>query len=157
MRFFSSSNCHPARRLLRISQSPGMITGISSALRGIGGSSSVSGFAAPALLSSDGTHLDGLTLAALHAFAQSADLLINISGHLTLPAIRDLPRCKVFIDEDPGFTQFWYKEGLARPSVDGHDAYYTLGRNTANAIARSRRAVSTRGSLRTPIVLAIGR
>jgi hypothetical protein len=36
--------------------------------------------------------------------ADGADLLVNISGHLTLEPIRSRVRRRVFIDLDPGFT-----------------------------------------------------
>lgn len=63
------------------------------------------------------------------AAAEEASLLINISGHLTLgPWLRRIPR-KIYIDEDPGFTQFWYHDGNPGIRLSGHDLYYTVGEN----------------------------
>lgn len=106
-----------------------------------------------ALIGADGRDIDGVTYDDALEFARSADVLVNISGHLTLPALKDAPRRKLFIDEDPGFTQFWYSDGTACEHVDGHDVYFTLGRN----IGRNDCPIPTCGfrwlPLRTPVVL----
>lgn len=54
---------------------------------------------------------------------------MNISGHLTFDAVKSLPLCKVFIDEDPGFTQFWHVNGIGGAQLAGHDFHFTLGAN----------------------------
>jgi hypothetical protein len=61
--------------------------------------------------------------------ARSADLLINISGHLDLEPLKAPIRRKVYIDVDPGFTQLWQASGNAGPRLAGHDLYYTVGEN----------------------------
>jgi hypothetical protein len=33
----------------------------------------------------------------------------------------------VFVDIDPGFTQFWHEQGLAGANVPGHDVHFTIG------------------------------
>jgi hypothetical protein len=38
-------------------------------------------------------------------------------------------RRKVYIDLDPGFTQFWHAAGSAGPRLAGHDSYFTIGEN----------------------------
>jgi hypothetical protein len=53
--------------------------------------------------------------------------LVNISGHLTFPRLFDAFRRRVLVDIDPGFTQFWYQEGLAGANVEGHDVHFTIG------------------------------
>ncbi|HTL28063.1 MAG TPA: hypothetical protein VL282_02530 [Tepidisphaeraceae bacterium] len=60
---------------------------------------------------------------------ENCDLLVNISGHLTHPML--LYRCarRVYIDIDPGFTQFWQAQRVKGFHVSGHDAYYTIGEN----------------------------
>ncbi len=81
-----------------------------------------------ALIYEAGEQTYGLTNAELLDLAEAADLLVNISGHLTLnPLMRRLGR-KIYIDEDPGFTQFWYIDGHAKP-LEGHDLYFTIGEN----------------------------
>ena len=61
---------------------------------------------------------------------QSADMLLNISGHLRIPALLERVRRKVYIDIDPGYTQIWHEQGLA--PVSGHDCYYTIGVNVGS-------------------------
>jgi hypothetical protein len=58
----------------------------------------------------------------------SADLLINISGHLP-PAspLFERIRTKVYVDIDPGYTQIWQEQGLL--DLTGHDHYYTIAQN----------------------------
>jgi hypothetical protein len=82
-----------------------------------------------ALIYQDGEQIDGMTYAELLDVAASADLLLNISGHLALePLLRRLRR-KVYIDLDPGFTQFWHVTGSTGPRLAGHDSYFTIGEN----------------------------
>jgi hypothetical protein len=71
----------------------------------------------------------GLSFADLREVAAEAALVINISGHLTLEEILRPIRRKVYIDEDPGFTQFWHAAGNSRLGLDGHDYYFTVGEN----------------------------
>lgn len=77
------------------------------------------------LLRPDGSTAVGLALAELLELAAEAALLINISGHLTDPALFGAPARTVFVDLDPGYTQIWHLQGLAplRP----HDHFYTVG------------------------------
>jgi hypothetical protein len=53
--------------------------------------------------------------------------LVNISGHLVLPALFEGFRRRVFVDLDPGFTQFWHEAGLPEARLAGHDVYFTIG------------------------------
>jgi hypothetical protein len=53
--------------------------------------------------------------------------LVNISGHLRMPAPIEAFRRRVMVDIDPGFTQFWYEAGLPGANVEGHDLYFTIG------------------------------
>jgi hypothetical protein len=76
-----------------------------------------------------GERVRGGTLAELCEVAHSADLLINIGGHLTLQQVKGGPRRKVYIDPDPGFTQFWRANGHSGPLIDGHDLHFTVGAN----------------------------
>jgi len=61
--------------------------------------------------------------------AMSADALINISGHLTIAPLMRSIRRKVFVDIDPGFTQFWHAQGTQGSRLQGHEFYYTIGEN----------------------------
>lgn len=80
-----------------------------------------------ALVCDDGQETAGMSLAALHDLASGADLLVNISGHLTLPGVVCQVRRRAYVDIDPGFTQFWHASGLA--AIDGHESYFTIGAN----------------------------
>jgi hypothetical protein len=82
-----------------------------------------------ALVYEGGEQVDGMAYAELLDVAASADLLVNISGHLTLePLLRRLRR-KAYIDLDPGFTQFWDMADSDGPRLAGHDYYFTIGEN----------------------------
>ena len=65
----------------------------------------------------------------LDAFAKDADLLVNISGHLTYAPIFERVARRAFVDIDPGFTQFWHAEGNAGARLEGHDVFFTIGEN----------------------------
>jgi hypothetical protein len=71
----------------------------------------------------------GMPWAALPDIAQAADLLVNISGHLTDPVLKGRFRRRVFIDQDPGYTQFWHAAGLAEDRLRDHDVYFSVGEN----------------------------
>jgi hypothetical protein len=79
-----------------------------------------------ALLSAGGRGGEGLTLDEVIEWARGADLLVNISGHLEIEAVKASPRRRAYVDVDPGFTQIWAEEGAAA-RLDGHDAYFTVG------------------------------
>src|SRR6202042_2177862 len=85
--------------------------------------------------------------------AASADMLLNISGHIALPPLLQGPRIKVYLDIDPGFTQFWHAEGNPGSRLEGHDHFYTIGEN----IGRADCMIPTSGTnwriTRQPVVL----
>jgi hypothetical protein len=78
----------------------------------------------------------------LAAAAAGADLLVNISGHLTLPSLLRRFRRRAYVDLDPGFTQLWHARGESGARLAGHDGYFTVGL-----------AVGSRHSLPPPVVL----
>jgi hypothetical protein len=82
-----------------------------------------------ALVAGAGGETEGMAWADIRAVAESADLLVNISGHLTLAPLRRGIRRAVYLDIDPGFTQFWHADGLLAAHLAGHDAYFTIGAN----------------------------
>jgi hypothetical protein len=106
-----------------------------------------------ALVCEGGGPCYGLAEAELGDLARSADLLVNISGHLTLPMVKEGVRHKVYVDLDPGYTQVWHATGNAGPRLEGHDFYYTVGAN----IGRPDCPIPTSGldwrPIRQPIVL----
>jgi hypothetical protein len=81
------------------------------------------------LVSDRGDHVVGTPFSQLLDVADGADLLINISGHLTLEPLLGRFRRRVYVDLDPGFTQLWSAQGIAGPRLAGHDAYFTVGTN----------------------------
>lgn len=81
------------------------------------------------LVSERGGAAVGLPLRDMIAIAGAADLLVNISGHLTMMALKRRCRRRAFIDLDPGYTQFWAAQGLAVEHLADHDAYFTVGEN----------------------------
>jgi hypothetical protein len=97
----------------------------------------------------------GLARDELDEVASRSDLLINISGHLQIAALRRLAPRAVYIDDDPGYTQFWHDAGAIPGRLDGHDAHYTfgtlIGSGTGCPVPTGR--IRWRG-LRPPVVLA---
>lgn len=82
-----------------------------------------------ALVYEDGEQVYGLTRTELLGVAETAGLLVNITGHLTLePLMRRFGR-KAYVDLDPGYTQFWHASGNSGPRLEGHDFYFTVGEN----------------------------
>jgi hypothetical protein len=77
------------------------------------------------LLSADAA-IVGRPVDELRALAPEATL-VNISGHLSSPALLRAFRRRVMVDIDPGFTQFWHAAGLPGAKVDGHDLHFTIG------------------------------
>ncbi len=78
------------------------------------------------LLSPAGVPVTGLSVAELSELAAEAALLVNISGHLALPQVKDRVGTRVYIDLDPGFTQIWQGTGSR---LQGHDHFFTVGEN----------------------------
>jgi hypothetical protein len=81
------------------------------------------------LLYGDGKQTSGLALEELFEIAGEADLLVNISGHVSLAPLLERIARKAYIDLDPGFTQFWHAAGQAGSRLEGHDHYFTVGEN----------------------------
>jgi len=82
-----------------------------------------------ALVYENGEQVFGPTYDELLEIAEDAELLVNITGHLTCEPLLRRIRRKVYIDLDPGFTQFWHAAGTNGPRLDGHDFYFTVGEN----------------------------
>lgn len=83
----------------------------------------------PAALLCDGGQAGvGLGLDETIEWARSADLLVNVSGHLDLEPIKAGPKRRAYVDVDPGFTQIWAQDGAAA-RLEGHDTHFTVGEN----------------------------
>jgi hypothetical protein len=103
------------------------------------------------LLSSDGGAIRGGDSEELAERAEAADLLLNVSGHLTAPSLVARFRRRAFLDIDPGYTQIWHTSGLL--SIPEHDVYFTIAEN----IGRPACLLPTAGiewrTTRPPVVL----
>jgi hypothetical protein len=82
-----------------------------------------------ALIYESGKQIYGLPYAELLDIADAVDLLVNITGHLTLEPLMRRVRRKAYVDLDPGFTQFWHASGDAGPRLGDHDLHFTVGEN----------------------------
>src|SRR6266571_291242 len=58
-----------------------------------------------------------------------ASVLLNVGGHLTDSRLKSGARKRVYIDDDPAYTQLWHEQGLLRDRLVGHDYYFTYGVN----------------------------
>lgn len=59
------------------------------------------------------------------------DLLINMSGHIRADSVLEQARRRVYVDQDPIYTQLWhavYGEG-EKLGIGRHDAFATVGLN----------------------------
>ena len=95
---------------------------------------------------------DGLATADREELVRSAAALVNITGHWTPPRMGTIPR-RIYVDLDPGYTQFWHVGGNPGPRLEGHNFYYTVGEN----IGRPDCSIPTGGipwrPIRQPVVL----
>ncbi len=87
-----------------------------------------------ALIYENGEQIYGLSYSELVDLAEAAAFLVNITGHLTLEAVKDRVRRKVYVDLDPGFTQFWQAAGNGGARLNNHDYYFTIGENIGTPV-----------------------
>lgn len=106
-----------------------------------------------ALIYQNGRQIHGSTQAELLDLAQDAELLVNISGHLTWEPLMRRLRRKVFIDQDPGFTQFWRVAGHGGTRLDGHELHFTIGENIGTPACSAPTAGMCWRHTRQPVVL----
>ena len=71
----------------------------------------------------------GLSLAALRKFAADADLLIDISGHVTTEFVLDSVGRRAYLDQDPVYTQLWRAEYGKDLRLNRYDVFFTVGLN----------------------------
>lgn len=81
------------------------------------------------LLYDGGAETAGLSFEAIVRVARSADLLINMSGHLSAGPVFDGPRCRMYLDSDPVYTQLWHSQYGKDLGFDVHDVFATRGLN----------------------------
>ena len=105
------------------------------------------------LLSDNGTAVVGIGLDRLEKLAGRADMLLNISGHLQRAALKLAPRCKIYLDDDPGYTQCWHAAGQLGNRLAGHDHYFTLGANIGTSLCSIPAGDIHWRTTRVPIVL----
>lgn len=86
-----------------------------------------------ALVLDEGPVTAGIAFEELVDRAHDAELLVNISGHLALEAVKGAPRRAAYVDVDPGFTQIWEEARPGTARLDGHDAFFTVGENVGAA------------------------
>jgi hypothetical protein len=105
------------------------------------------------LIYDEGTRTHGLTMAELCDLADATDLLVNITGHLTLERLKARIKRKAYVDLDPGYTQYWQASGNDGAHLEGHDLYFTVGEN----VGTDRCSIPTGGiawkPIRPPVVL----
>jgi len=65
----------------------------------------------------------------LRRFAAVSDLLVNLSGNLTVPEVCEAVGTTAYVDVDPGFTQIWHADPATPYAVLRHDHYFTIGEN----------------------------
>ncbi len=61
------------------------------------------------------------------AFANTADLFLNISGHFRGPALPTPRAVRVYLDLDPAFTQIWAAAYGSDMNFAGHHRHFTVG------------------------------
>jgi hypothetical protein len=106
-----------------------------------------------ALVCGDDAHCAGLSRQRLLEVAGRADILVNLSGHLTLPPLLERLHRKAYVDVDPGFTQFWHTDASTGFALGGHDFYYTIGENIGAADCPIPTAGLQWRHIRQPVVL----
>jgi len=94
-----------------------------------------------ALVDSEGRSLAGVPAEALSEAMAIAELLVNISGNLTCERLLSLPNRRVYVDLDPGYTQFWHLARALGPVLERHDTFLTV----ALAIGRPSCSIPTGG------------
>lgn len=85
------------------------------------------------LLWDGGREAAGVGLEEIAEVAAGADLLVNISGHLTVEEVLAGPRARVYVDLDPGFTQAWHVDRGVPFRIPPHDHYVTVGLNLGSS------------------------
>ena len=81
------------------------------------------------LIYEGGRETVGMSFDRIADVAKGADILINLSGHLSTGPIFEGPRCRVYFDQDPVYTQLWQAEYGQDLNFEHHDVFVTRGLN----------------------------
>lgn len=81
------------------------------------------------LLYEGGRETAGLPYDAIVDVARTADLLVNMSGHLSPGPVFDGPRCRMYLDSDPVYTQLWHAQYGKDLGFEVHEVFATRGLN----------------------------
>lgn len=71
----------------------------------------------------------GLSWDALCEVARRVDLVINMSGHLTTEELLPITARRVYVDQDPVYTQLWSAEYGKDLNFSAHDVFVSVGLN----------------------------
>jgi hypothetical protein len=107
-----------------------------------------------AMICDGGEQIWGLALETLKDSIRDAVVLFNMGGHLTIPELKALAKCKVFYDDDPGYTQIWHAQGLIGSQLAEHDFYYTIGENIGTGCCNIPSSGIHWQTTRVPVVLS---
>src|SRR5919198_1190366 len=69
----------------------------------------------------------GISLEALAAVCRQTDLLLNISGHVKMPLVLETIGRRIYMDQDPVYTQLWRAEYGKDLNFKAHNAFLTVG------------------------------
>jgi hypothetical protein len=61
--------------------------------------------------------------------AQCPDLLINMAGHIRSPRVLERVQRRVYVDQDPVYTQLWHAEYGSDLNFAAHDIFLSVGLN----------------------------
>lgn len=95
----------------------------------------------------------GASSAEVRDLSRDAALLVNISGHVTLPSFLDRVPRRAYVDLDPGFTQIWAEQGIDGARLAGHDAWFTVAERMGRADCSIPDAGCPWRPVRQPVVL----
>src|SRR3982751_2574834 len=82
-----------------------------------------------ALLLEGTTECVGLPYSNVLEFCRQADVLINVSGMLTDPALLERVPVRAYLDLDPAFVQMWQAVQGVDMRFDGHTHFLTVGQS----------------------------
>jgi hypothetical protein len=85
------------------------------------------------LIYGDGEAFEGASADHLIERAEGADLLINVGGKVGWEPLLRRFRRKVYVDIDPGSTQLSGGPPSGDSTLEGYDAYFTVGENIGTA------------------------
>jgi hypothetical protein len=111
------------------------------------------GLSGSSALLCDTGEVEGLAFHDVLDLACDADLLVNISGHVSDPTLFGAFRRRAFVDIDPGFTQFWHDDGNRAARLAGHHCYFTIGENIGSRDCPIPTGDLAWRSVRQPVVL----